>query len=284
MINIIKSDIYRVTKHAALYIAAVIMLFMLGFSIYIVMPGRVMTTGVSETVEQDPVEELTDGTITGGINDMTLAEMREFILNSDLGGYELDREILSVNANLYYVFLFIIVLVITVDFSAGSAKNTLSSAISRKKYFISKTALAFLLCLIFFFLNTYITYFANLIVNQGKVSSDLGTVTRISLTQLPAMLALWGILTGIAFMVKKTSLFNVITIPLLMVFQLLLSAAIALFRLDSGIARFEPQAMISSLANDPSSEYFLQCCLLCGVVLVVFLGAGYVSFRKSEIK
>lgn len=285
MINIMKSDVYRITKHVALYIAAILMLFMLGFSVYMIAPGKVMTTGVSDTAEQSQsVEELSEGMITEGINNMTLAEMREYMLNADLGGYELDREILSVNSNLYYVFLFIVVLVITVDFSAGSAKNTLSSAISRKKYFISKTALSFLLCLIFFFLNTYITYFANLVVNQGKFSSDLGTVTRVSLAQLPPMLALMAVMVGIAFMVKKTSLFNVITIPLLMVFQLLLYAAIALFRLDGRVAWFEPQAMISRLANNPSSGYFLQCCLCCGVVLAVFLGAGYVSFRKSEIR
>ena len=283
MFNMIKSDVYRITKHAAFYIAAVIILFMIGISVYVVEPGSVglVSTGDVSTAPMSG-GNVYENMSYEEMKNLTVSKMRELALNR--GGYELDRAVLSANANLYYVFIFIAVLAITVDFSAGSVKNTLSSAISRRKYFLSKTALVFLVCLVLFFFNTYVLYFANLIVNGGKVSSDLWTVTKVSLTQLPPMLAIMGVLVGIAFMVKKTSAFNVIAIPLLMVFQLLLSLVCKLFSLDSKIFQYELQVMIRSLADNPSSGYLMRCCLYCGVLLAVFLGVGYASFRKSEIR
>ena len=282
MINMIKSDVYRITKNVAFYSAVAIMLFMIGISAYVVEPGSVGMVNVGDVNTTPASSNIYENMSYEEIRDLSVKQMRELALNME--GYELDRAVLSANANLYYVFIFIAALVITVDFSAGSVKNTLSSAISRRKYFLSKTALVFLVCLLLFFSNTYIFYFANLIVNRGKVSSDLWTVTKISLLQLPPMLAIMGILVGIAFIVKKTSVYNVIAIPLLMVFQLLLSLACTIFRLDSKIVQYELQVMIRSLANDPSSGYLLRCCLYCGVLLAVFLGLGYASFRKSEIR
>lgn len=283
MINMIKSDAYRITKHVAFYIAAAIILLMIGISVYVVQPGAVgqMTVGDVNTAPSSTYDP-TSGMSVDEFRALSISELRELTLNIE--GYELDRAILSSNANLYYVFIFIVVLAITVDFSAGSVKNTLSSAISRKKYFFSKTAMVFLVCLLLFFCNTYIAYFANRIVNGGKVSSDLWTVTKISLIQLPPMLAIMGILVGIAFIVKKTSIFNVIAIPLLMVFQCLLSVACMIFRLDSKIVQYELQIMIKNLAGSPSSGYLTRCCLYCGVLIVVFLALGYASFRKSEVK
>lgn len=171
-----------------------------------------------------------------------------------------------------------------VDFSGGSVKNTLSSAISKRKYFISKFLFTTLVCLLIFFANTYLAHFAIIIFDNEKFVTSLGMVTKVSLTQLPAILALISILNGIAFIAKKTSIFNTISIPLVMVFQFLMGAAVSIFNIDSKYTQYEFQTMLSRLANNPSHSYMVNSYIICAVVIVVSTAIGYLSFRKSEIK
>lgn len=283
MFNMIKADSYRITKNIAFYIAAAIIFALAAVSIYLVSPGTIGQANIGDiSTAQYSQETPLDDISFEEMQDLTPKDMRKIMLETE--NYELDREILAMNMNLYYCFIFIAALIITVDFSSGSAKNTLSSAISRNKYFISKTAIVFGICIFLFFLNTYVVYFGNMIFNSGKVSSDLWTVTKVSLLQLPPMLALMSILTGIAFAVRKTAVYNMITIPLVMVFQLILGVLIKIFDLKSKIADFELQIMIGKLSADPSDKYIIQSCIVCTVIIIAFLSLGYASFRKSEIK
>lgn len=283
MFNMIKADSYRITKSIAFYIAAAIIFVFAAVSIYLVSPGTIGQANIGDisTAQYSQETPLNDMSFEE-MQDLTPKDMRKIMLETE--NYELDREILAMNMNLYYCFIFIAALIITVDFSSGSAKNTLSSAISRNKYFISKTAIVFGICIFLFFLNTYVVYFGNMIFNSGKVSSDLWTVIKVSLLQLPPMLALMSILTGIAFAVRKTAVYNMITIPLVMVFQLILGVLIKIFDLKSKIADFELQIMIGKLSADPSDKYIIQSCIVCTVIIIAFLSLGYASFRKSEIK
>lgn len=282
MINMIKADFYRVFKSIAIYIGIAIMLFIIGSSIYLVQPGNIGTINVN-TVS-------TNETYSSPLDDMTLIEMqnlnisdfRKAMLKSE--GYELDRNILAQNINLYYVFIFVAALAVAVEFSGGKVKNTLSSAISRNKYFASKTLFVTLICLLIFFANTYITYFANIIFNNKNVASSLGTVTKITFMQLPAILALVSVLNGIAFITKKTSFFNTISIMLVMVFQLLLNFAVMLFDIDEKYANYELQIMLGKLANNPSHSYMAHSYVICAVIIIVCNLLGYLSFKKSEIK
>lgn len=284
MLNMIKADIYRINKNIAFYIAIAFTLLMIGVSVYMVQPGSVGQASVGDVSTTGYVN---DG---NGLEDismeeaskLTMHDLREISLNSE--GYEFDKNFLAANMNLYYIFIFIAAIAITVDFSAGSVKNTLSSAINRKKYFLSKTLFVLGMCLLIFFMNTYVSYFSNLIFNDGKVSSDLWTVTKISLLQLPPMLALISILIGIAFIFRKTSIFNIITIPLVMVFQLILNLVVMLFDLNSKIINYEFQIMIGKLTTDPSWNYITKSYIYCAVLIIAFLSLGYISFRKSEIK
>lgn len=283
MFNMIKADSYRITKSIAFYIAAAIIFALAAVSIYLVSPGTIGQANIGDiSTAQYSQETPLDDISFEEMQDLTPKDMRKIMLETE--NYELDREILAMNMNLYYCFIFIAALIITVDFSSGSAKNTLSSAISRNKYFISKTAIVFGICIFLFFLNTYVVYFGNMIFNSGKVSSDLWTITKVSLLQLPPMLALVSILTGIAFAVRKTAVYNMITIPLVMVFQLILGVLIKIFDLKSKIADFELQIMIGKLSADPSDKYIIQSCIVCTVIIIAFLSLGYASFRKSEIK
>lgn len=282
MMNMIKADLYRIVRSFGLYIGIAIMFLMLAMSIYLVQPGSVSMATVGGTSTTDFDDTAADDLTAEELENMSMSDLRELMLKSE--GYELDRDILGHNMNLYYVFIFVAALAVTVDFSTGSIKNTLSSAISRRRYFISKLALITLGCLLLFFLNTYAAYFSNLIFNGSKVASSLWTVTKISLLQLPPILALTSILAGLAFTLKKSSIFNVVAIPLILVFQLLFDLAVRLFDIPQKYVSYELQIMLGRLASDPSAGYVRNCCLLCAGVIAAFTLLGYVSFRRAEIK
>lgn len=285
MINMIRADLYRIFRGKGIYVAILIMLLMIGTSIYTVSPGSVgqMQVGDVSTVDYSIENEVFEDMDYEEVADMSTKEYRKVMLKR-VKNYKLDQAILTANMNLYYIFIFIIAVAIAVDFSGGCIKNTLSSAISRKRYFLSKAVLIFGLSTLFFFLNTYISYFSNLIFNGKNLSSSLWAVTKLTLLQLPPAFALMSILFGIAFLTKKTAVYNMITIPFIMVFQLLLAFVIGTLGLDKKYFNYELQIMFGKLADNPSNHYMMNSYLLCTVIIVAFILLGWLSFRKVEIK
>lgn len=283
MINMIRADFYRLIRSIGFYVAILILLMIIGISIYFVEPGYVGMSGSAQSAEAPPeIQNELDEMSHEEIQALSSSEFREIMLKTE--GYEFDRALLSANMNLYYLFIFFAAIILTVDFSGSSVKNTLASAISRNKYYFAKLSFISICCTAILFLNTYIVYFANIWFNNKNLASSLGTVTQISLLQLPAMLALASILTGIGFMVKRTAIFNTITIPLIIVFQVVLNLAAAIFKMKEEYLYYEFQLMIERLAYNPSDSYIVHSYLVCAVVIIVFNVLGYLSFKKAEIR
>ena len=283
MINMIRADFYRLIRSIGFYVAILILLMIIGISIYFVEPGYIGMSGSAQSAEAAPeIQNELDEMSHEEIQALSSSEFREIMLKTE--GYEFDRALLSSNMNLYYLFIFFAAIILTVDFSGSSVKNTLASAISRNKYYCAKLSFIAICCTAVFFLNTYVVYFANILFNNKNLASSLGTVTKISLLQLPPMLALASILTGIGFTVKKTAVFNTVTIPLILVFQVVLNLAATIFKIKEEYLYYELQLMIRRLANNPSDNYVLHSYLVCGVIIIVFNVLGYLSFKKAEIK
>lgn len=277
MINMIKADFYRLSKNIVMLIAFAFIIFMVAMDIYFVEPGSVGVYVNTESVIENDLNEMS----RDELNDLTSKEFREIMLRTE--GYALDKDVLATNINLYYVFIFVAAVIITVDFSGSCVKNTLSAAISRRKYFFSKVATVFACCLVILFLNTYLIYFGNIIFNNKNLASDIWTVTKITLLQIPPILALASVLTGFAFLSRKTAVFNAITIPFFMIVQILLMLT-SFMKIPEEIYDFELQRMISKLAFDPSTEYVLESFAVCAVIIVLFNLLGWMSFKKAEIK
>lgn len=278
MINMIKADFYRIVRSKGIYIAFVIILIMLGLDIYMVSAGNIgLHIESPEKIESD-----LDAMSYDEVQDLSLSEYRQILLETK--NSKLDREILGNNLNLYYSFIFAAALAIAADFSGSCVKNTLSSAISRKKYFLSKLVFVTLCCLIMFFFNTYAVYFANIIFNNRNLASDIGTVTKISLMQLPPMLAIISILTGFAFALKKTAAFNTVSIPFIMLVQILLDLLGTFFKIPAKVFEYELQRMIINLAMEPSTKFVLQSYAVCAAIIIVFTLIGWLSFKKAEIR
>lgn len=290
MINMIRADLYKMIRSAGFYIALALMIALIAASVYLAEPGNIgihMSISVGgETGNDISIGGETDSQqaamTSEEMRSLSVSELRRIRLENP--NYKLDRYIMGSNINLYYVFLFAVVIVVTADFSGSCVKNTLSSAISRKQYFLSKTVFTMACCLILFCLNTCILYFSNRIFNGENVSSRLGEIALISLRQIPPVIAIAGILTGAAFLLKRTAAFNTAMIPFVMVVQLLLSFLHQILRFPDSFMDYEFQTMLLKLAEEPADGYILKSCLFCAGVTIAALLVGWFSFRKAEIR
>lgn len=279
MFNIIKSDLYRLLKGKAIYITVLIMAVMLGLSIYELQPGYVGVTGggLEQMYEEDP-EEMTD------MRDMDVQSLAEARKMYKQYPYELDKAILGTNANLYYLFIILIAVIIAADFSKRTVKNTIASAVSRRKYYFSKLICCILTCTMLVLLNNYGMYIVNRLVNGEDFSSSMAAITKVTFYQLPIMYGIISLLVCISVVVKKGSAFNAISIPLLIVAQLLLSLFVKIFKIKGGIFNYEYQTVLGKLAGSPENNYIIKCVMLGIIYIVIFNVIGYYSFKKAEIK
>ena len=281
MLNIIKSDIFRIIRGKAIYVAIIVMMIMAVSSIIGMAPGRI---GIVSTNTQIMEDSTKNQELQEKINNTSsLLETRKIIKESE--EFELDRQIIGANINLYYIFIVIVFIIICVDLSDSTVKNTLSSAISRKKYYLSKLVTSLILGTIIILINNYAIYFLNIAINGIKFSTNFIEFTKLTLLQLPSMYGIMSLLVCIAFITRKKAIYNSIAIPLIIVVQLILMGIIALFKLDSSImTNWEIQYILSNLVENPTTKYIIKTFLLGAAYILIFNIIGYVSFKKAEIK
>lgn len=280
MINMIKADLYRVFRGKGIYLAILLAVIMAGSSIYVMQPGYIGLTSSATTSGDSMVDDETglELSVTNSIS-----KTRKILKETD--GYPLDSAIIGTNVNLYYMFIIIVVGVLVTDLSHSTAKNTLSSAISKKKYYLSKLFTCCLLCIGLVLLNNYGIYIFNRLINGAKFSSGIEKITKYTLVQLPIMCGIISLLVCIAFLLRKTAAFNAVSIPFVMAAQMVIMGVSSLFSIKSNhIMEYEYQFMLSNLITDTSLSYVMKSITLAIIYIVVFNILGYNVFRKSEIR
>ncbi len=277
MFNMIKADMYRILKGKGIYIAIILVLLLCFVSAIGMSAGYVgINTATTQTEEEVSLyEELNKA--------KSIQEYRTIMKEN--GSFALDKEVIGQNANLYYIFIILVVVVLCTDFSNKSVKNTLSSAISRKKYYLSKNILIFGLCTFIILFNNYFFYFLNLFMNGSSFSSSLYEITKITITQLPLLYGIISLQICIAFLVKKTATFNTITIPFLAITQLLVIGFTNLFKVNADwFYNYELQFALAKLTSSPSISFVMTCTILGLIYIVVFHLIAYTSIKRAEIK
>ena len=279
MLNIIKADLYRIFKGKAIYVAIIIILVLASVSCFSMSPGHI---GINTSFEEQPLVQ--DEELLNKVYETdSILETRK--LMKEYGAYPLDKGQLGANVNLYYIFIIIVVTVLVTDLSNSTAKNTLSSAISRKKYYLSKLITCIGLGTFLVLINNYGSYLINLIMNGREFSAGLLEIMKLTILQLPCFYGIISLLVCIGFCFRKTGTFNSITIPLIIVVQLILTGISTLFHLDTtNILNYEFQYIIGNLIANPSNTYILQTLVLAIFYIIVFNVIGYRVFRKTEIK
>lgn len=280
MLNMIRADFYRILRGKAIYISIIIIILMFLTSIIAISPGRIgLTTNRASMDSQNLSNE-----ILVKLNDAdSLFETRKIM--KEYGNFELDKQILGANANLYYFFIVVVAIVFVTDLSNSTAKNTLSSEVSRKKYYAAKLLACLILSTILVFINNFGMYVLNIIINGVNFSSNFIEILKITLMQLPLMYGIISLLVCIGMVFRKMATFNGITIPLLIACQLIILGITSLLHIDAlDIMQYEFQYAMSNLSMTISNIDIIKYVLLGVIYIIVFNIIGYYSFKKAEIK
>lgn len=279
MLNIIKADLFRIFKGKGIYIVIIILLGFAFLSAYSISPLS-MGLNLGEGYSTD-IYGLSDEELQELYNIDSLKDTREFL--KEHGNYSLDIANMTKNNNLYYFFIAIIIFVIGCDFSNKTIKNTISTNISKKKYYFSKLILAIGLATFLIFINALFCHFANIIINGNELASPLSEMFILIVKQLPLLYAIISILVTISVLTRRTSIYNGITIPLVMVFQLVFLTSINLLKLPSWIADYEWETALIKLCMNPSVNYTFQAIGIWVIILVISTIIGYNNFKSRDI-
>lgn len=255
MINMMKADLYRMTKSRGMWIFCAAVFFTYLLSIAFKEAGGVNL----------------------GIGAMIGAE-----------GIKMDIEQVGMNFTFYFLLIIPVFCIITADFSENTIKNTLTSAISRKTYFCTKFIFTELFNCISFFVCNILFYIVNRIVNGEEYYSACWDYTKAVLIQLPVMVGVTAVFVLLAFLFNKAALFNSITILTPILYT---TAALVFYGVESTrkfaenyLLKYELTGMLSYLALGCTDDYRNNCMLICACALVVSFVLGYLVFTKREVK
>lgn len=274
MLNIIKADLFRIFKGKGIYVCLLAVIAICSASIYLKSPGHI---GASNPITANPAA-------VDVLDSATPQEVREIGTKSEM---RLDEGMMKVNGNLYYLIIFVVFVVICIDLSNHTAKNVISTEVSRTTYYFSKLLLTWGLGILLLIFSTYFGYFGNIIFNDPVNISSIMDITIIMIRQIPIFCGIMGVLVMIASITQKTSRYNAIAILLIMVIQMVLSLVITIFNIDGNtVMQFEFETIIRNLGVIGSIELkTLLIGILTGVGLVIGSTAiGVYNFNRCDIK
>lgn len=234
MFNLMRADIYRIMRGKGIYICLVCIAATICFSTFLKSAGHLgINVGMPNEAEMEKIENMDDAW--------------DMISNSS--EHPVDVDIMSVGGNLYFFFIVVVFMVSCTDLSNHTAKNIISSGISRTTYYASKLGLSLIIGTMFILFRAYAGYLINYIWNGSAYTSGIGDITMIMIRQLPVFYGMIGVLVMISAMVQKTAKFNAITILLIMAIQVLFILISVIMKIDSAeLLKYEFEGMISSLA------------------------------------
>ncbi|MBR1739468.1 MAG: hypothetical protein IJ737_04160 [Ruminococcus sp.] len=253
MINMIKAELYRMTKTKGFYIFWIC----------------VIITFLISVLYHEP----------GGIS---LGAPLEYS-----GDIKMDIQQTAMNFSYYFYLIIPVFSVIAGEFTEHTVKNTISSAITRSKYFIAKFFFTLFYSILALTAGNYLFYFCNRAVNGTKYSSSIGDFSKAFFGQLPLFVGLVSLFIFLAFLLRKGAAFNAVTIITPIAYT---SIALVFYGISGTksfaekLLTYEVSTMMSKLALDCSDSYRIKCYILSGVLTVLSFGLGYLQFNKRELE
>lgn len=272
MINLMKADLYRIFRGVGIYIAIALVMIMSAASVVMKEPSNIGNASV--TYEGDTVVEA-----SGFLSDETADISEEHKM--------LVRSMIAANINLYYPLILVVFVILMSDFSNKTLKNTLTSAVSKRKYFVYKLIMSLGCSAVFIVFSNLFAYILNYIKNGKEYTEPIANILKATVLQMPMLLGIVGFLVFMGFLTRRTAVYNAITIPFVMLFQIVFGAVFRLTEsefMEKYVVKFELQTALDRLAYFPESQYCLQCLCFGVVEIAVFALLSWVIFKKTEVK
>lgn len=253
MLNMIKADLFRMRKSKGLYI------FFAVIAIIYVIP----------LLSKKP----------GGIN---LGSPISFDENT-----KLDIQMMAYNFSWYFLMIIPVFMIVTADFGEKTIKNTISSAISRKKYFIVKYAFAELFNIGFFVFTNILFWLLNSVKNGTEYSTGFSAYIKVVMLQLPVIAAISGVFVLLTFILKRTAAYNAVTIVTPLAYTMV---ALILYEIKSTrslaektVLKIELGSVLNKIAVNDDHEFVAGSMLAGAVILALSFMVGYLLFTRKEI-
>lgn len=265
MINMMRADLYRIFRGIGIYIAIALIIIISSVSIAVKEPGYIGNGNVTYN----------DEVVVPAMQE-TFSENATFI-----------QGILATNINLYYPLIIIVFVILMQEFSNKTMKNTLSSAVSKRKYFAYKMIMSLGFSALFILFGNLYAYVLNFIVNGKEYTEPIIDILKITMLQMPMLLGIVSLLVFIGFLFQKAAVYNAVSISFIMLFQIVVGFICAFTEsksLQKFLENYELQAALNKLAYFPESKYCLICLCIGIIEILVFSVSGYCIFKKSEIK
>ena len=253
MFNMIKADLYRMSKNKGMILFFIFIIIDYSISLFAKMPGG-LSFGMPAVFGENA---------------------------------KLDVRMMGMNFTWFYLLIMPVFVIITADFGEKTIKNTISSAISRKKYYAVKVVFAEIVTVVSFLGANVLFYILNSVINGEDYSSEFSVFFRIVILQLPIFMAVTAVLTLVAFWVKRIAAYNSITIITPIVYTLI---ALTMYNIkttqklaEDFLLKYEVGYMLNQIAADCGKTYLGQCIVGSSVMGVLALIAGYMLFTKREL-
>ena len=259
MINMMKADLYRMSKSKGMLFFWLFTAFTYSISI------------ISKSY--------------GGITLYAMYDLPE-TAKTDMGQ-------LTMNATFYFLLIIPVFCVVTSEFGERTLKNTISSSVSKRLYFVSKFLFSLVYSALSFTLANFAYYAVNRLVNGGEYSSAIGDFSKAFFTQFPIFTAIISVFTMFAFLLRRGAIYNAVTIsaPIVgtMIAQVLMSinsereSLKKLANFGEKLMSYGVETMSARIIFDTSDDYRTNCYIICAVVTVLSFVIGYISFSKREL-
>lgn len=252
MINMFKAELYRLTKTFGFYLFWVLALGTLSLTIVMKDPGGI-SLGAPMTFADDTKMDICQ---------------------------------VAFNFTFYFLLIAPVFSIIAGEFSEHTVKNTITSGISKKMFFVEKALFTLLYCMVSFLAANYLFWGANRLINGEDYSSSIGDFSKAVLSQVPLFMAIVSVFIFVAFLFKKGAAFNAVTIitPILVTtVELLIYGIKSTKSLGETLLKYELSTMINSLALGCTDSYRAKCYIISAAAIAISFIFGYISFTKTEI-
>ena len=192
----------------------------------------------------------------------------------------------AMNFSFYFYLMIPVFTIISGEFGEHTVKNSITSAFSKRGFYVAKFFFTFVYTMLCFIAANYLFYFINRAVNGEKYSSPIGEYSKALFAQVPLFMAVVAAFIFLAFLLRKGAAFNAVTIitPILYTSVLLVLYGIeSTKKIATKLLNYELSTMIGKLTIDGTDSYKARCYAASAAVIVLSFALGYFSWTKREI-
>lgn len=259
MIKSFKADLYRLLRSKGLYIC--LALTMLIYA---------LTIGLKA-----------DGGISFGIMPQIDG------LEAKMKSMKLDVLQLRMNFNYYFLLIMPVFMIIIPEFSEGTFKNSITSVCNKKNFFIRKFVFAEVVSMIIFIVGNVGFYVVNRLLNGSVYSSSVGDFMEKFVMEIPIFVAVIAFFVFLAFLFKKASVFNSVTIVLPLVINVVAGLLCMVDGLEKTVLKaynYEVSTMLNIFVFETEGKEFFPRCLVGAIIITIVLFLlGLSMFDKKEL-